>query len=660
LNGYSLSVLKILPIVTDKYYKDLLLTEVIKNAGCNSGILIRFPQRLRHFTTTITILALLSSLIQAYPIITNKTVAKALAVDAEPTEANPSAFAQVQWGMPSNYLNYLADNFNFIYSQQYGYEFTPAQLSSLHQRNPQIKVIKYRSSAELFNSTSSASFNDPASWSRDFALRQNTEAEWNNIWTNQQDWFLKNSSGNYINRRANAEMAGNRAYVMDPANEAWRTFIANKIQSFIDSGFDGVFLDLVTTTYWSGPGYGWDSRPINPRTGALYTDSQWRNDLMGLVERVQQQLGSDKIVIFNGIFNGSEYYANNTTAPYLEDTNASGQMIEGFAPWDSNGFYSQSNWKKNIDLLARISSKPSPYRVLVQAYAEPANASAHAQGYEGLARYALASYLLGKNGNSTLFHIAFGSNYPVNTGLSSWWEKDIPLYHLKVGDPVGSYYLQDNLYQRDYTNGKVLVNPTDAGASVSLELDAYYKDPDGQIVTSVTLPSKSGTILVKYADFEPAPSPDPEPGPDPSPSPNIEPEPVPDVSPSPSPDPTPTDAIDTKLSLTAKPGLAKAAPAVTLNGQLKDNSGNPVANKKIRIQQKIHKKIKNRIKGKLKVSKKWLWKTIAILKTNSKGNLSRRVKPKKTAVYRAEFTGNANLKGSSSKSVKVPVSKKKS
>jgi len=70
--------------------------------------------------------------------------------------------------------------------------------------------------------------------------------------------------------------------------------------------------------------------------------------------------------------------------------------------------------------------------------------------------------------------------------------KDI--YTAPIGSPTGTRYKQDNLWQRNYTDGKVLVNPT--YNSYTASLDKKYKKLDGAVVTSVTLKGHEGIILL--------------------------------------------------------------------------------------------------------------------------------------------------------------------
>lgn len=123
-------------------------------------------------------------------------------------------------------------------------------------------------------------------------------------------------------------------------------------------------------------------------------------------------------------------------------------------------------------------------------------------------------------------------------------------------------------------------------------------------------------------------------------------------------DPT-VNILNTNLYLSARPKVVKAGKAAILKGQLKDSSGKEVGGKNIVIKQKALKKIKKKIKGKIKIVKKWIWKTIARAKTDSKGNFSKRLRPKATAIYKAEYLGDGNYKAANSNAVKITIRKAK-
>ena len=105
--------------------------------------------------------------------------------------------------------------------------------------------------------------------------------------------------------------------------------------------------------------------------------------------------------------------------------------------------------------------------------------------------WSLATYLLGSGPKSHFYHDQAGGPY---MGYYAVW--DAP-----IGTPTGGYYQADGVYQRDFTNGKVLVNPYEGGAAITVSLSEPLRvlEYDGALsspVTSVDLSPQHGVVLV--------------------------------------------------------------------------------------------------------------------------------------------------------------------
>jgi hypothetical protein len=111
--------------------------------------------------------------------------------------------------------------------------------------------------------------------------------------------------------------------------------------------------------------------------------------------------------------------------------------------------------------------------------------------------FLLASYLLTKEGFSNVAEL--------NT-LGAWWDG----FNTDLGAPRGPFACLDpaagfaasedcpsagKVYAREWDKGVVLANPT-AGRTVTVPLDPQLL-LDGQPVASVTLPPRSGAILLR-------------------------------------------------------------------------------------------------------------------------------------------------------------------
>ncbi|RJQ31914.1 MAG: hypothetical protein C4562_05635 [Actinobacteria bacterium] len=124
-----------------------------------------------------------------------------------------------------------------------------------------------------------------------------------------------------------------------------------------------------------------------------------------------------------------------------------------------------------------------------------------------------------------------------------------------------------------------------------------------------------------------------------------------------SPAPIP-QKICTVLSLRAKPRTIKAGRKATLHGVLKSSGGRALGGKKIKLQARVLQKIRRKVKGKIKMSKKMVWRTIAILRTTKAGHFKKKLRLRKTTIYKAVFASDNLLNPARSPNLKISVSKK--
>ena len=99
-------------------------------------------------------------------------------------------------------------------------------------------------------------------------------------------------------------------------------------------------------------------------------------------------------------------------------------------------------------------------------------------------QYTLASFLMGAGGMSAFF-FSDGSSESRTTPCS-WCS-------MPLGLPTGAYSKVGGVYQRQFTTGKVLVNPTPATVTVSL--GGTFHDAYGHAMTSAKMTPNTGLIL---------------------------------------------------------------------------------------------------------------------------------------------------------------------
>lgn len=106
--------------------------------------------------------------------------------------------------------------------------------------------------------------------------------------------------------------------------------------------------------------------------------------------------------------------------------------------------------------------------------------------------WALGNYLLVKGAHSYIY-IASG----INNGIEYGHMNLIPEYGIQIGHPINTMYQSQNVYMRDYSNGKTLVNPS-SKQTYTVSLSGNFKDIYGQPVntSSITLAPHSALVLL--------------------------------------------------------------------------------------------------------------------------------------------------------------------
>ncbi len=66
-------------------------------------------------------------------------------------------------------------------------------------------------------------------------------------------------------------------------------------------------------------------------------------------------------------------------------------------------------------------------------------------------------------------------------------------WNANIGDPAGDYFQVGTVFERDFTNGKVVVNATSTG--VSVDLGGSYTTLGGKTVSTLWMPPHSGEAL---------------------------------------------------------------------------------------------------------------------------------------------------------------------
>jgi hypothetical protein len=290
-------------------------------------------------------------------------------------------------------------------------------------------------------------------------------------------WILKDSSGNEVY----SPSSGNR--LLDLGNASCREWVANRIRYSVTelASLDGVFAD--NTCARLNPYYisAW---PINPRTGNPYTDQEWRDDTLALVQKVKEKVGKLYIANGAGLHCGSGtvsgFWANQQLAEPLLNA-VDGVLLEGFIRWENEPWRSTANWKKDVDFLKLVNEKG---KIAIAWTICSGTLPSGATQYQ-VAMYGYATYLLAASGDKSYFR------------AKGYDEGFYNATRISVGFPLEEYHVRGDapVYEREFSKALVLVNPTDN--SFTLSLNRNYETIEGQPVSSVVLPAKSGLILIK-------------------------------------------------------------------------------------------------------------------------------------------------------------------
>jgi hypothetical protein len=292
-------------------------------------------------------------------------------------------------------------------------------------------------------------------------------------------WYLHNAAGGKIMSKTNKNFLMNpmstRAYGGDAG---WAAYVAHQCVTKIAQAplSNGCFLDQMSS---AGNTAFVTSLPIDPQTGKLFT----MPDFMHAVNLVGNATAARTPTIGNSYESGYRYYANSTN---IVDQSSAGvfeaeHWLGATQPRDAETL---SKWKMAVQML--IDSQAHGHGAMLN-FGDMSTNLAQWQCFN------VATMLLGNNG-----HVWLHFDSSSSTGPNSW-ELDTPIMNAPIGSPTETYtttdqYFQNGVYQRSFTNGRVLVNPT--GSTITVSLGATLTTIAGDSVTSISMPPYTGTVLI--------------------------------------------------------------------------------------------------------------------------------------------------------------------
>ena len=297
----------------------------------------------------------------------------------------------------------------------------------------------------------------------------------------QSNWWLTDASGKQVSVWPNTRALN--------LNTGWISYLAQHVKNdVLSTGYwDGIFYDEVQDSIsWVG-NVDVDRDGINDTPKEA--DARWAKQYTSLFETTRALIGNESILITNGS-------SNPVFSPFVN-----GRMFETF-PSSHNTL---AEWKTMTSEYANLEDTTGyPAINIINVNTDNTQGLGTQTDYQAM-RFGLTTTLLGDG----YFSYDAGS-----TNHAVIWEYDE--YQAFLGapksPPINTFNpqqttLDSGVWQRDFANGKILVNATSKPQTITLQGDFEKihgtQDPktnNGAIVSQVTLPSQDGIVLLRPID----------------------------------------------------------------------------------------------------------------------------------------------------------------
>lgn len=263
------------------------------------------------------------------------------------------------------------------------------------------------------------------------------------------DWIMKDQNGVLLKDPVN-----DNYYYSDFFNPSYQQYVANRCKPYIDTyGFDGIMLDngMNAGAYpWL-----WESQTGLPATspylGRAPTDQDVRNAYVACHNTLRSVIGSNKVILPNGIWNGQAFFDSQWHSGWLDifqRSQLNGHGGEGCLniagvsgsddEWDN-----PVTWKQTVDMIAWSQTNyPDYYIAIASNFPDE--------------KFAIYSMLLAVSGpHVCLLDFTHWSDDGAVTKSDLAFTKTL-------GQPRGPYTYNQatGVYSRDFDHGTINVNPS--------------------------------------------------------------------------------------------------------------------------------------------------------------------------------------------------------
>ncbi|GAC1354232.1 MAG: hypothetical protein NVS4B11_38420 [Ktedonobacteraceae bacterium] len=251
------------------------------------------------------------------------------------------------------------------------------------------------------------------------------------------------------------------------------------------SGYDAIAADnLNLENLFGACGFYKNGQWVQRYTGET-NDQQWRNDILTWVTAMQTALHAlphPLALIPN--FSPGPISLNDPVVGNIV-THVDGILDEGGFTNYGDGYLTGTRWLQTIQFIRSVQiQQHKPYYISNEFKSDALD--------HNEVQWALASYLMCKEHSSSLF-ITNIVNNKQNYGADRRYSE----YGAQIGNPKSEMYLAQNVYWRDYSNGLVVVNPSDTDTYTVKTSAATYRDLYGNHVSQTfSIPPHSGMVLI--------------------------------------------------------------------------------------------------------------------------------------------------------------------
>jgi hypothetical protein len=282
---------------------------------------------------------------------------------------------------------------------------------------------------------------------------------------NHPDWFMQSPGGG---RFEYSGYAGH--WQMDVGNPAYQQAWINNVKTELTAKkFDGVIMD---NALFACDDYHGGTCPTK-----YPNDDVFQAAYVSMLTNAKTQLNAAGLKTMANL-NGARTHAGIWKKYMAQLDGGFDEFWMAFSSSDMLPAGGSEGWEAVMEEIT--SNEAQGKLTLVQPHFDPGDTKAF--------RYTFASYLMANGGHASYSEISQRDGYG-----------DPPVYHPEfdwnLGAANGAYVSAGaNTFKREFKCGAVVVNANGSG-NTTVDLGKSYIDESGATVTSVSLPSKSGSIL---------------------------------------------------------------------------------------------------------------------------------------------------------------------